>query len=98
MSDLLMISDMLISDYSSCGADFANGSIILINTPLREELSIFCEESPYFTVSDMDEVLQIINDVIGENIRKNSKWILDFYSSFETGHAFETVSNVILKL
>ena len=104
MADLLMISDMLISDYSSCGADFAiTGKMVLLYqddidqyTTKGRTLYFSREESPYFTASNMKEALEIINRVSEEDIKKNSKEILDFYDSFETGHACEVVSKVIL--
>ena len=104
MADLLMISDMLISDYSSCGADFAiTGKMVLMYqddidqyTSKGRTLYFTREESPYFTASNMDEALEIINRVTEEDIRKNSQGILDFYDSFETGHACEEVSRVII--
>ena len=104
MADLLMASDMLISDYSSCGADFAiTGKMVLMYqddidryTSEGRTLYFSREESPYFTASDMDEALAIIGRVTEEEIRANSKAILDFYDSFETGHACETVCETIL--
>ena len=104
MADLLMISDMLISDYSSCGADFAiTGKMVLMYqddidqyTSKGRTLYFTREESPYFTASNMDEALEIINRVTEEDIRKNSQGILDFYDSFETGHACEDVCKVIV--
>ena len=104
MADLLMISDMLISDYSSCGADFAiTGKMVLMYqddieqyTTKGRTLYFSREESPYFTASNMEEALDIINNVTDEEIKNNSKRILDFYDSFEMGHACEEVSRVIV--
>lgn len=104
MADLLMISDMLISDYSSCGADFAiTGKMVLMYqddidqyTSKGRTLYFTREESPFFTASNMDEALEILNRVTDEDIRKNSQSILDFYDSFETGHACEEVCRVIV--
>ena len=103
MADLLMVSDMLISDYSSCGADFAiTGRMVLLYqddidqyTSKGRTLYFTREESPYFTASNMQEALEIIDRVTDEDIRKNSRGILDFYDSFEAGHAAETVGKVI---
>ena len=104
MADLLMISDMLISDYSSCGADFAiTGKMVLMYqddidqyTTKGRTLYFSREESPYFTASNMEEALDIIHRVSEEDIKRNSKGILDFYDSFETGRGTETVGKVIL--
>lgn len=105
MADLLMISDMLISDYSSCAGDFAiTGKMVLMYqddidqyTSKARTLYFTREESPYFTASNMDEALEIINRVTDEDIRKNSQGILDFYRAYETGHASETVCEVIME-
>lgn len=104
MADLLMISDILISDYSSCGADFAiTGKMVLMYqddidqyTTKGRTLYFSREESPYFTASNMEEALDIIHRVSEEDIKRNSKGILDFYDSFETGRGTETVGKVIL--
>ena len=104
MADLLMISDMLISDYSSCGADFAiTGKMVLmyqddfeLYTTKGRTLYFSQEESPYFTAYNMEEALKIIHGVTDDDVRKNAKGILDFYDSFETGRASEEVSKVIL--
>ena len=105
IADLLMISDMLVSDYSSCGADFAiTGRMVLLYqddieqyTTKGRTLYFPREESPYFTASNMEEALAIIDRVTEEDIRKNSQAILDFYDSFETGHACEEVGRTILE-
>ena len=104
MADLLMISDMLITDYSSCGADFAiTGKMVLMYqddieqyTSKGRTLYFSREESPYFTASSMEEAIEIINKVTEEDIKRNSQGILDFYDSFETGHACEEVCKVII--
>ena len=104
MADLLMISDMLISDYSSCGADFAiTGKMVLM---YQDDLKLYTskgrtlyfsqEESPYFTAFNMDEALEIIGRVTEDDIRKNSEGILAFYDSYETGRASEEVSKLVL--
>ena len=105
MADLLMISDMLISDYSSCGADFAiTGRMVLLYqddidqyTTKGRTLYFSRDESPYFTASNMEEALNIIERVTDEDIHNNCKGILDFYHSFESGHASEEVCNVIVE-
>ena len=103
MADLLMISDMLISDYSSCGADFAiTGKMVLLYqedieryTSEGRTLYFSREESPYFTAGNMEEALEIIRSVTNEDICKNCKEILDFYDSYESGRASEEVCKVI---
>ncbi|MBO4418695.1 MAG: CDP-glycerol glycerophosphotransferase family protein [Oscillospiraceae bacterium] len=104
MADLLMISDMLISDYSSCGADFAlTGKPVLLYqddfaryTARGRTLYFPREESPYYTAANMEEALEIIRGITEEDARENCRKILDFYDSFESGRASEEVSRVIL--
>lgn len=105
MADLLMISEMLISDYSSCGADFAiTGRMVLMYqddidqyTAKGRTLYFSREESPYFTASNMNEALEIIERVTEDDIKKNSQGILDFYDSYETGHACREVCKTIVE-
>lgn len=105
MADLLMISDALVSDYSSCGADFAlTGRFVLLYqddidryTAAGRKLYFSWEDSPYFTASNMDEALALIRSATAESVRANCKAILDFYDSFETGQASEAVGRVILE-
>ena len=105
MADLLMISDALVSDYSSCGADFAlTGKLVLLYqddidryTTAGRKLYFSREDSPYFTASNMDEALALIRAASEESVRANCKAILDFYDSFETGRACEAVCRVILE-
>ena len=105
IADLLMISDALVSDYSSCGADFAlTGKLVLLYqddidryTAAGRKLYFSREASPYFTASNMDEALELIRAATEESVRANCKAILDFYDSFETGRASEAVGKVILE-
>ena len=55
------------------------------------------EESPYLAAKNMDEALRIIKNITEENSKENDKAILDFYGCFETGHATETVCNIMLE-
>ena len=105
MADLLLISDALVSDYSSCGADFAlTGKLVLLYqddidryTAAGRKLYFSREASPYFTATNMDEALALIRSATEESIRANCKKILDFYDSFESGRACEAVGKVILE-
>lgn len=104
MADLLMISDMLISDYSSCAADFAlTGRMVLMYqddidmyTTKGRTLYFDMDDSPYWHVKDMDGAIDVIRRATDESIKQNSRAIIDFYDSFEYGHASRTVSEVII--
>ena len=105
IADLLQISDMLISDYSSCAADFAlTGKFVLMYqddfetyTTKGRTLYISPDESPYFTAYNMEEALDIISNVDAEKAKNNCKEILEFYHSYENGNACIKVCDVIIK-
>ena len=102
-SDLLQISDMLITDYSSVAGDFAlTGKPILlyqddIDSYSSQDRGLYfnIEDSPYMAAKNMDEALNIINRITEEDAKENDKAILDFYGCFESGHATETVCSII---
>lgn len=105
MSELLLVTDFLISDYSSCVGDFAllERPIVLFQPDRIEymksdrEFYFDIDESPYFVAKDTDELINIINDTELYRFKNNTKNILDFYGCYETGKSTENISNYILK-
>ena len=106
MSDLLLISDMLITDYSSCSGDFAlsNRPIILFQYDRQDYMEkdrtfyFDIDSTPFMIALNQEEIIRLIREFKYENIEGNCKAILDFYGSYDTGKASEaTVRYMISK-
>ncbi len=103
MSDLLLISDMLITDYSSCAGDFAllNRPIVLYQSDINDylentrQLYFDVRESPYYIAGNQDELEAFIAGFTEENICENCKAILDFYGTHESGNASAELAKII---
>lgn len=103
MADLLLTSDVLITDYSSCAGDFALlGRLLLLYQPDRKEyesndraLYFKMEDSPYYIAENQHELEENILCSSKEAIRKNCEQILQFYGTKETGKSSEMVAEII---
>jgi CDP-glycerol glycerophosphotransferase len=103
MSELLLISDMLITDYSSSAGDFAllERPIILFQNDRDEYLEkdrafyFEIEKSPFIIAMSQPELIKIIKEFDKSKVSKNCKAILDFYDTNETGKSSEAVANFI---
>lgn len=103
MADLLLISDMLITDYSSCAGDFAltGRPVVLFQADRQEYLEkdrtfyFDIEDSPYFVAENQTELETILMEMTEEKAKENCQKILAFYGDCETGHAAQTVAQII---
>ena len=103
IADLLMISDMLITDYSSCAGDFAltDRFILLYQDDIasytKNDRALYFDmkETPYYVAHDLNEALEIIDRVDDEAIKVNCAAIRDFYDVCETGKACEEIVELI---
>ncbi|MBE6568567.1 MAG: hypothetical protein E7657_07920 [Ruminococcaceae bacterium] len=104
MGDLLLIADMLITDYSSSAGDFA-----LLNRPLvlfQSDRQDYIENSralyfdirtcPYFVAETQDELEALIDNFTDDGVRANCEAVLNFYNTTESGHTAEAVAKRIL--
>ena len=97
MADLLLVSDFLITDYSSSAGDFAllHKPIILYQSDKNEYLKndrtfyFNIEDSPYFVAENQEELEKLIGSVTDIEFEKNCDDILKFYDTYETGKASE---------
>lgn len=104
MADLLLISDMLITDYSSSAGDFAllDRPIVLfqsdVNEYVEKDRSFYFDmnDSPYYIAHCQAELEALISDFEDERIKNNCKDILAFYGTNETGHSAEAVARRIV--
>ncbi|MDL2206590.1 CDP-glycerol glycerophosphotransferase family protein [Eubacteriales bacterium OttesenSCG-928-N13] len=103
MADLLLISDVLITDYSSSAGDF-----VLTGRPLilfhndkeqfeREERTFYFDisDTPFVSVRDQQTLEDHIAQLTPESAEKNDRDILDFYGAYETGEAAMRVAERI---
>ncbi len=103
MSDLLLVSDMLITDYSSTAGDFVllNRPVILFHSDIEDyskntrALYFDVNDSPYFAVKSQDELNQVIAKLTDEQVKENCKAVLNFYGDCETGKAAEKIAQII---
>lgn len=105
MTDLLLITDVLITDYSSCAGDFAlcNKPVLLYQSDRSDYLEHYRElyfnmnDSPYYVAESQEELNQIIALLNEEDVKENCKKILDFYHTFESGNAGLKVAERIVE-
>ena len=105
MAELLLIGDMLITDYSSCGADFAlRRKPMFLYQPdvddyLRDSRSFYfdMDESPFLVAHDMDELERLMDATDADAARENGEALDRFFGTTETGHAAEAVCRYILE-
>ena len=105
MAELLLISDMLITDYSSCGCDFTllRRPMFLYQPDVEEYLEqsrsfyFDMEDSPFLIAHNQDELEALIIDTDAEKARKNGEDLDRFFGTTETGHASEAVCRYIME-
>ena len=103
MAELLLITDLLITDYSSCAADF-----ILRDKPAimaqfdYEDYRRNCrdfyyemEELPFFIAHNQGELEKIILGLTDEKVKDNCDKIKAFYQIKETGKSAEEICQMI---
>lgn len=105
MANLLLISDALITDYSSSPGDF-----VLMNKPVyifqpdRDEyiknardFYFDLDKSPYWIAKDQQELEALISATNDQTVKENCRAILDFYGTKETGNASGSIVNYVAK-
>jgi CDP-glycerol glycerophosphotransferase len=105
MAELLLISDALISDYSSCAGDFIIKGLpaFLYIDDIEEyqaadrELYFHPKDSPFLIARNMDELEKLIRETDAEAARKNCEALNQFFGANETGRATEEVCAYILE-
>ncbi len=104
MAELLLVSDALISDYSSCTCDFTltgRPAFLYIDdlddyVDQNRELYFDLNESPFLLARNMDELEALIRETDAEAARKNSRTLDAFFGTSETGRATEAVCEYII--
>jgi CDP-glycerol glycerophosphotransferase len=104
MCDMLLISDFLITDYSSSAGDFAllGRPIILFQADrddyIKHDRTFYfdMDKSPYKIVQDQHGLVKMIENMDWDIIPQNCKEILSFFGTTETGRASEKVVEYML--
>ena len=104
MTELLLISDMLITDYSSCGGDFAllRRPVFLYHADQAEYLSqcrgfyFNIEQSPFLVAHSQAELNRLIDATDAERARENCEALDRFFGTTETGRAADAVCDYII--
>lgn len=102
MSDLLMIADALITDYSSCAGDFIlrKKPVILIQYDRKEygrDFHVDIEETGFLIAKNQQELDQYIDQLSDEEFAKNCEIVMKYFGVQETGHASENICRIIDK-
>ena len=105
MADLLLIADLLITDYSSSAGDF-----LLTGRPLvlahfdrkdyesqKRSLWVNPEEAGYLVAKNQDELNQILSHLYSYDHQAIADKINSFYGTRETGQSSEAVARRIIK-
>ncbi len=103
MGELLLISDALITDYSSCAGDYAllRRPIFLYQDDIDEytghnrALYFDMKDSPYWVADTPKAMDALIERCTVAAARENCDAILKFYGEAETGHAAQSVAEYI---
>ena len=104
MTNLLLVSDALITDYSSCAGDFAyTGKPVLlyqddydIYTSMDRSLIFDMNKTPFYAAHNMDELKSLIEKLDENEVKENDRQILELYQSSQTDHSASDAAEVIL--
>lgn len=99
MADILVITDMLITDYSSCAGDFLvrKKPVILVINDEEEykkssrSLRVDLKKTGFILSHNQDELDDILKNTTEDEYRKACEASLAFYVTTETGHASDTI-------
>lgn len=105
MADLLMISDALITDYSSAAMDFCLlGKPIFIYqddldayTANDRQLHFRMEDSPFLVAHDQAELTSLIERTGDDEARENCRDICEYFGFMETGEAAKRCCDRIIQ-
>ena len=104
MSELLLISDMLLTDYSSCATDYC-----LLDRPVFMYMSDYDEymasrpsyydphDTPLLIAHSQAELEALILRTDAAAAARNCRAIRDYYGMNETGHAADAVCDYIIE-
>ena len=103
MAELLPITDMLITDYSSCAGDFIlTGKATILATFDLKEYGYYCRELQYdlkdagFIVAENQfELERIVKLYSAEDYKKNCDHLCKHFGIVETGHSASDICGLV---
>ena len=104
MADLLLVADMLITDYSSCAGDFLlTGKPVVLAHFDRQDyqdkhrtLWVNVEEAGYLVAKNQQELNSLLSRINIYNHQEIDKKVLDYYGTKESGNSAEAVAHRII--
>ncbi len=104
MADLLLVADILITDYSSCAGDFLlTGKPVILAHFDREEyedkyrtLWVNVEEAGYLVAKNQQELNDLLSRINTYNHQEIDKKVLTYYGTKESGNSSEAVARRII--
>ncbi|MGX8712795.1 MAG: CDP-glycerol glycerophosphotransferase family protein [bacterium] len=105
MADLLLIADLLITDYSSCAGDFllTGRPLVLVHFDRKDyesqdrNLWVNPEETGYLVAKNQEELNNILSHLYSYDHQAIADKVNSFYGTKETGQSSEAVAQRILK-
>ena len=105
MAEILLISDLVITDYSSCGSDFMlQGRPAVyyqsdVDDYLENSRTFYfdMEKSPLLIAHSQQELEEILASLTPERVREYCAQVKAFFGEQETGRATELVTDRILE-
>ena len=105
MADLLVISDALVTDYSSAAMDFCllGKSVYIYQDDLEDyttndrALHFRMEDSPFWVAHDQSELTALIESATAESAAENCQAICDYFGFIETGEATKRCCEKIIE-
>ncbi|WP_418792203.1 CDP-glycerol glycerophosphotransferase family protein [Phosphitispora sp. TUW77] len=104
MSELLLVSDFLITDYSSSAGDFIllNRPVVLIQSDredyIKHDRTFYfdIDKSPYLIAKTQEKLINLIQRMDWTTIPQNCEEIRAFYGTVESGEASKKVVEYII--
>lgn len=103
MSELLLVADMLLTDYSSCATDccIMDKPIFMYMADYDHYLSTRAcyydpHDTPLYIAHNQTELEKLIQSTDADAARANCRALRDYYGINETGHATDAVCDYII--
>ena len=104
MAELLLVADMVLTDYSSCALDFIvmdRSALFYIpdwdNYAATRGVYFDVRQSQLMTAENQEDLEALIEGLTPEKVRENCAAIRDYFGYYETGHATGAVCDYIVE-